>query len=69
MAKLLPCCHDNSDIANILCTDVRYCLQVVNNTQSALIRLYCREVGQIGTTVGSHLKWFDCAVCLLGFTA
>jgi hypothetical protein len=38
-------------------TDVRYCLQVEKNAQSALIGLYCRDVGQIlKTTVGSHLN-------------
>lgn len=38
-------------------TDVWYCLQVEKNAQSALIACtYCRDVGQIGPTVGSHLK-------------
>ena len=38
------------------CTDVRYCLQVETNARSALIGLYCRDVGQIGSIVGNHLK-------------
>jgi hypothetical protein len=48
-------------------TDVTYCLQVENNARSALIGLYCRDVGQIGTTVGSHLKEYFYLQFLLRF--
>jgi hypothetical protein len=37
-------------------TDVRYCLHVEKNARSALIGLHCRDVGQIGSTVGSVLN-------------
>ena len=45
-----------SKVSSEYSTDVRYCLQVEKNAQSALIDLYCRDLGQIGTTIGSHLN-------------
>jgi hypothetical protein len=48
----------------------RDCLQVETNARSALIGLYYRDVGQIGTAVGSHLTpglhWqsFSAEICI-----